>query len=203
MLEAVAAEWPVPVEELTLIGHSMGGLVARSAVEAARVAQHAWPSCLRRLAFLGTPHLGALLEQIGNWVEAALRVSPYSAPFAHLGAARSAGITDLRYGSVTVEDEVQAKRGARRTRARRIVPLPAGVDCFAIAATLGSRARPVLDELVGDGFVPLDSALGRHTHTAHTLAFPAERQWIAPHTTHLDLLSRMEVYARLREWLAQ
>ena len=181
-LETLAAQWPVVLDELTIVGHSMGGLVARSAVQAARGEQLAWPRRLRRLVFLGTPHHGALLEQLGSWVEAALHASRYSAPFARLGAARSAGITDLRHGSD--------------------VALPAGIECFAIAATLGVRARPVLDQLLGDGLVPLDSALGRHPNAAKALAFPPERQWIARGTTHLDLMGRAEVYARLREWLA-
>ncbi len=180
-LETLAAEWPVALDELTIVGHSMGGLVARSAVHAAQGEQLAWPKRLRRLVFLGTPHHGALLEQLGRWVEAALHASRYSAPFARLGAARSAGITDLRHGSD--------------------VALPAGIDCFAIAATLGVRARPVQDQLLGDGLVPLDSALGRHPHAAKSLAFAPERQWIARNTTHLDLMGRAEVYARLREWL--
>jgi pimeloyl-ACP methyl ester carboxylesterase len=181
-LETLAAQWPVVLDELTIVGHSMGGLVARSAVQAARGEQLAWPKRLRRLVFLGTPHHGALLEQLGSWVEAALHASRYSAPFARLGAARSAGITDLRHGSD--------------------VALPAGIECFAIAATLGVRARPVLDQLLGDGLVPLDSALGRHPNAAKALAFPPERQWIARRTRHLDLMGHAEVYARLREWLA-
>jgi len=180
-LESLAAEWPVSLDELTIVGHSMGGLVARSAVQAAQGEQLAWRKRLRRLVFLGTPHHGALLEQLGSWVEAALHASRYSAPFARLGAARSAGITDLRHGSD--------------------VALPAGIDCFAIAATLGVRARPVQDQLLGDGLVPLDSALGRHPDAAKALAFAPERQWIARNTTHLDLMGRAQVYARLREWL--
>jgi pimeloyl-ACP methyl ester carboxylesterase len=200
LLETLAAEWPVPLDELTIIGHSMGGLVARSAVQCARAEQHAWPNRLRRLVFLGTPHHGALLEQLGSWVEVALRASPYSAPFARLGAARSAGITDLRYGSITAEDGLRTRRGAAHPLAR-VVPLPAGIECFAIAATLGRRARAARDQLVGDGLVPLDSALGRHPEPERTLAFPPERQWIARETTHLGLMARAGVYAQLRKWL--
>jgi len=188
LLETLAAQWPVPLQELTIIGHSMGGLIARSAVAAGNAAQHAWPGRLRRLVFLGTPHHGAPLERLGSWVETALRASPYSAPFARLGAARSAGITDLRHGTVIA--------------GRSSVALPAGVDCFAIAATIGERRRPLRDRLVGDGLVPLDSALGRHARAERTLAFPAERQWIARRTTHLDLLAGTDVYRQLHAWLA-
>jgi hypothetical protein len=181
LLESLLREWPVPVEDLTVIGHSMGGLVARSAVVAARRSRHAWPRALRRLVFLGTPHHGAVLEQLGHWVERALRISPYSAPFARLGAARSAGITDLRHGLDT--------------------HLPRGIECYAIAATLGAHARPTRDPLIGDGLVPLDSALGLRTASRRSMNFQPDRQWIARATSHLDLLSSTGVAAQLERWL--
>jgi hypothetical protein len=183
LLEQLVDEWPVPLDQLAIIGHSMGGLVARDAVASARGAQQAWPERLRQLVFLGTPHHGAPLERLGSAVEAALRRSPYSAPFARLGAARSAGINDLHHGS----------------RA----PLPDGIDCYAIAATLGERAGPAHDRFVGDGLVPLDSALGRPQQSRRALAFHPQRQWIARRASHLDLLSRPAVYAQVRDWLAR
>jgi pimeloyl-ACP methyl ester carboxylesterase len=201
LLETLFVEWPVRIDELTIVAHSMGGLVARSAVETACSAQYAWPNRMHRLVFLGTPHHGALLEQLGSWVEVALNASRFLAPFARLGAARSAGITDLRHGSVTLEDGLRIRRRAAHPPARR-VPLPAGIDCFAIAATLGPRARLIRDQLVGDGLVPLDSALGRHPEPGRSLCFLPERQWIARDTTHIDLLARAKVYAQLRKWLA-
>jgi hypothetical protein len=193
LLESLAREWPVSLKELTIIGHSMGGLVARSAIEAARAAEHEWLRRLRRLVFLGTPHHGAPLEQLGSWIEAALRANRYFAPFASLGAARSAGITDLRFGSVTAKGGGPTKRS---------VPLPAGIECFAIAATLSRDARPTRDKVIGDGFVPLHSALGQHSQPQRTLAIPPARQWIARDTTHFGLLARRNVYGQLRKWLA-
>jgi hypothetical protein len=182
LLERLVTQWPVPLQELTIVGHSMGGLLARSAVAAARRARQVWPRRLRRIVFLGTPHHGAPLERLGGVVEDALRASPYSAPFARLGAARSAGINDLRHGSAA--------------------PLPAGIECYTIAATLGDGTRPLQDRLVGDGLVPLDSALGRHRQARRTLAFPPQRQWIARRSSHFELLARPEVYAQIRGWLA-
>lgn len=82
------------------------------------------------------------------------------------------------------------------------MPLPAGIRCYAAAATLGSRRGPVAERLLGDGLVPLDSALGRHAQPDRALAVPAERQWIGYQVGHLQLLSSPEVYARLRDWLS-
>ncbi|MGZ5195778.1 MAG: esterase/lipase family protein, partial [Ramlibacter sp.] len=103
-LDALLQGWPVPVETLTIVGHSMGGLVARSAVHQAAKAGMQWPSRLRKLVFLGTPHHGAPLERGGNWLHAGLGISPYAAPFTRLSGLRSEGITDLRHGNLVDED---------------------------------------------------------------------------------------------------
>jgi pimeloyl-ACP methyl ester carboxylesterase len=187
-LETLLRHWPQPVREVVIVGHSMGGLVARSAVHHGRAARREWPRSLRRLVFLGTPHHGAPLERGGHRLDYVMELSPYVAPFTRLGKSRSAGITDLRYGSIT-EDE------------QEFVPLPQDVDCYALAATLGKRRGRVAERLVGDGLVPLDSALGRHRDADRTLDLPDERQWVGYEMGHLELLGRPEVYAQLRKWL--
>jgi hypothetical protein len=202
LLEALVAQWPVPLEGLAIVGHSMGGLVARSAHHYGTIAGHGWARQLRKLVFLGTPHHGAPLERGGNWVDVILDASPYTAPFARLGKIRSAGITDLRYGNLLDADWEGRDRFARSDHRPRSVPLPDGVQCYTIAATTGKDVRDLSDRLLGDGLVPLGSALGRHDDPGRSLAFPDSGQWIACGTNHLDLLSRPEVYARIREWLA-
>ncbi|MEI2789002.1 MAG: hypothetical protein V9E93_08940 [Steroidobacteraceae bacterium] len=188
LLEVLLAHWPVPVTQLAIVGHSMGGLVARSAMHHGTAAGNSWRSRLRRLFSLGTPHHGAPLERGGNRLDYVMELSPYVAPFTSLGRARSAGITDLRYGSITdVGPEA--------------VPLPDDVECYALAATLGKRRGLVADRLIGDGLVPLDSALGRHPDAGRTLAIPKSRQWIGYEMGHLDLLGRPEVYSQLEQWL--
>jgi len=186
-LESLAARWPRAVEEIAIVGHSMGGLVARSACHTAGEQGHAWLERLSKLVFLGTPHHGAPLERGGHGVDLFLSLSPYSAPLA-LGKARSAGIRDLRHGTITAGGH-------------RAVPLPADVQCYAAAATLASRRGRLAERLVGDGLVPLDSALGRHTDRARKLRIPREHQWIGYEMGHLALLHRPEVHAQLRTWL--
>ena len=201
LLEALVGAWPEPVDELVILAHSMGGLVARSACHQGARAGHAWVGRLRKLVFLGTPHHGAPLERGGSWLEMLLGVSPYSAPLARLGMLRSAGITDLRYGNVRDEDWRDRDRFERDGDCRAAAPLPAGVACYALAAALGRRDRHPSSRLLGDGLVPLDSALGRHAEPARTLAFPEPHCWIGQGMNHFDLLDHTEVYARLREWL--
>ena len=200
-LAQLVAHWPVPVERLALLGHSMGGLLARSAFHDGVQAGLAWPARVSDLVCLGSPHHGAPLERAGHWVDVVLGAAPYAAPFARLGKIRSAGITDLRRGNLVDEDWVGRDRFVRDADRRQPVPLPPKVRCFAIAATTGLQSGDLKDRLLGDGLVPLDSARGRHADPARTLAFAAERQWVGYGMNHLDLLSRPEVFAQLRQWL--
>ena len=199
MLDRLVGEWPAPITELVLLGHSMGGLVARSACHHAEATGQAWRAKLTRLVCLGTPHHGAPLERSGNLVDLILGLSSYSAPLSQLGKLRSAGITDLRYGNVLDEHWEGRDRFAHAADPRHTALLPTGVRCYAVAATKTAKPRP---KLRSDGMVPVDSALGRHPKAELTLAFPLEHQWIGYAMGHLDLLSRAEVYQTLHAWLA-
>jgi hypothetical protein len=198
LIEALLQQWPEPLKELAILAHSMGGLVSRSAYYYGMAAGQAWPQHLRKLIFLGTPHHGALLERGGNWVNVCLGLSPYTAPFARLGKLRSAGITDLRYGNLLDEDWQGFDRFDHAEDLRHPVPLPEGVRCYAIAANVGKKAG----NLLGDGMVPVNSALGRHENPELTLSFAPSRQWVGYGMNHWELLSRPTVYKQIRRWIA-
>ncbi len=200
---ALLRRWPVPVDELAIVGHSMGGLVARSACHYGASAGHTWLRQLRNMVFLGTPHHGAPLERIGNWVDFILRASPYTAALARLGKLRSAGITDLRYGSLLDEDWAERDRFAHGRDHRQPVPLPDGVRCYSIGATIGKAAGDLRAQLIGDGLVPLACALGQHPDPRLTIPFPASQQCVGYEMSHLDLLDRADVYQQIASWLAR
>jgi len=201
-LEHFVEHWPVPIEELTIVAHSMGGLLTRSAVHYARQDDLRWPEHLKNIIFLGTPHHGAPLEQAGNWLDVIIGSTPYSAPFTGLVQLRSAGITDLRHGHVLDDDWQDHDRFKRKPDNREAVPLPAGVACYTVAATTASRRSLLADRLVGDGLVPLRSALGQHDNAQQYLAFEQDAQWIAYRTNHLDLLTSQAVSGQMIEWLS-
>jgi pimeloyl-ACP methyl ester carboxylesterase len=205
LLEDLVEQWPVTaeerVEELVILGHSMGGLVTRSACHYGRAAGHSWLKHLKKVVFLGTPHHGSALERGGNRVDWLLGASRYTAPLGRLGKVRSAGITDLRHGNLLDEDWEGQDRFESPEDLRRPVPLPDGVQCYAMAAA-ASEAGDLKSRLLGDGLVPVDSALGRHEEAGRTLPFPESQQWIAPGMKHFDLLSRPEAYEKIRDWLA-
>jgi pimeloyl-ACP methyl ester carboxylesterase len=203
MLEELVAAWPVPLNEVSILAHSMGGLVARSAHHHASAAGHAWPRKLRKLVFLGTPHHGVPLERAGHWFELLLERTPYTAPFALLGKMRSAGITDLRHGCVLEEDWKGRGRSVNRSDSCRPLPLPRRVQCYTIAAMIGNAPSLRRDQLIGDGLVPVASALGDHPDSQRRLAFPRSHQWTAKGTSHLGLLCSGQVYGRIRGWFGE
>ena len=153
--------------------------------------------------FLGTPHHGAPLERAGSWVDGLLTDTPFTAPFAKLGHLRSAGITDLRHGFVHEDDWRGHDRFRRRRDDRRVVPLPEGVACYAVAATTIRRRGMLADRLVGDGLVPVDSALGRHDDPRRSLGFPGPAQHIEPGTSHVGLLRSPGVARQIVGWLGR
>ena len=209
LLEQLLAAWPQPVQALALLGHSMGGLVARSACHCAAETGMNWPARLRQMVFLGTPHHGAPLERVGNWVDALLGRQVVTRPFARIGQIRSAGITDLRHGNVLDADWTDAGRFDSAPDARQPLPLPAGVACYTVAATTVHHGpgllRPVRqalsEQVVGDGLVPLHSALGLHAAPGRSLAYAPQNQFIAHGMGHLELLSRPEEARQLVAWL--
>lgn len=188
-IESLVENWPHPVSDLSFAGHSMGGLVARSACHHGGLAGHNWLKHLRKMIFIGTPHHGAPLERGGKRLDYIMELSPYVAPFTGIGKKRSAGINDLHHGSIT-------------DAAEEFVPLPAGVECYVMAATLAKKRSRVAERLIGDGLVPLDSALGRHKDASLTLMIPEDRQWLGFETSHMGLLRSPGLYSQLGDWLA-
>jgi pimeloyl-ACP methyl ester carboxylesterase len=200
LLENLVLHWPVPIEELIIVAHSMGGLVTRSALHLGQQKQNKWTKHLKKILFLGTPHHGAPLERVGNYLDTILEHIPYTKPFARLGKIRSAGVTDLRYGNLVDEDWQGKDRFKIQRDQRQHIPLPEQVECYSIAADYGYETG-ASSRLLGDRLVDVKSALGQHKNTALTLHFRKENTWIAHENTHLDLLSNPKIYTKIKEWL--
>jgi hypothetical protein len=197
-MERLLDSWPLPMQRLAVIGHGMGGLVARSALYHGTLIARGglrWPARVDDLVCLGTPHQGAPLEAAGHGVGPLLGAAPYADALSKLSAVRSAGLHDLRYGNI-VNGEV-----GPGTPKREQVPLPTTARGFALAGTTGRDATSAPSGLPDDGLVPVASALGQHREPARRLNFTAERQAVVASTSHLDLLSSPAVYAQLRRWL--
>ena len=195
-LEQLVAQWPVPVTELAIVGHSLGGLVARSAAHQGHDRGDEWTTKLRHVVGLGTPHLGAPLERVVSRGMHRLARLPETRPIAALINRRSVGIKDLRYGAILEDDW----RGFDPDEFLhdRVTPgtLIPGVAYSMASATLSRDpdGRFAFDLLVqhasahGVGkirSIPFDPARSHHIGGKH----------------HFDLLADPTVYAALRRWL--
>ena len=198
LLDDLVRLWPRPIEEIILLGHSMGGLVARSACHYAEATHASWRRQLSKLITLGAPHHGAPLERGGNSFETILGLHAYSKPLEKLGRIRSAGVTDLRFGNV-LDDHWQGRdRFARGHDPRTVLTLPAGVQCYVVAASIANKKTK--GRQPGDGLVTIKSALGLHETPELSLDVPLDHQFVVYRTSHLDLLSNPQVYQKLVQW---
>ncbi len=141
------------------------------------------------------------MERIGNYLDVILESIPYTKPLAPLGKTRSAGITDLRYGSLIDEDWKGKDRFDIKEGQGKKIPLPKEVDCYSIAAVIGKETDTLSARVLGDSLVTVKSAFGKHEDPTKSLNFKDENTWVAYENTHLDLLNNPEVYVRIKTWL--
>jgi pimeloyl-ACP methyl ester carboxylesterase len=200
LMDELVAAWPVEVERIALVGHSMGGLVARSACHRGAEDGAAWAQLVKTSVSLGTPHLGAPLEQAVHYLSAGLARLPETRPFANFLRRRSGGIRDLRQGSLVDEDWRDCDPDALKAAACAEIPLLEGATHCFISATVTRSDRHPLGRLIGDTLVLKPSATGR----SRTRRIPFEEEFGmhlgAAH--HFALLNHPAVYEKLRAWLA-
>jgi hypothetical protein len=196
LVDSVVASWPVPVTEIALVGHSMGGLVLRSAV--AQAVGRPWLDPLRHLVFLGSPHLGAPLERAVHRASTTLARAPETAPFAGFLRQRSVGVKDLRHGALVAADWEGIDLDDDLPDRCTVVSFPEGVTVHAVGVTLASQPDSVLGRLAGDLLVTFDSA-GSRGHATRVLPGDGTLHFGRMH--HFDLLDHPAVYDALRAWL--
>ncbi len=182
-LEALLAAAP-QVTEVALIGHSMGGLVTRSACDQALADGAPWLASVSVLICLGTPHQGAPLERLGHLASMALKLSNVTQPLAAIANARSRGIKDLRHGL-----------GAKASSAS--VPVPVSVPVRLLAGHLADgeagMAAAMMGALLGDGLVMPSSASDAQ------LSGDVQREELRG-IGHMGLLNDPRVYEVVRRW---
>ena len=185
LLEGLVAGWPVGLERIALVGHSLGGLVMRAA--AAVVAEEpeepdrAWTGLVTDVVTLGTPHLGAPLAAQVATGSTWLGRLPESAAFGRILDWRSEGVRDLVLG---LAEDVPALPHARY----RLV-----------AGTLTRSSRHPVGAVAGDLLVRVPSAYGRSRGGRRL--FPDAEVLHVGGTDHFGLLNHPRVEQALRAWL--
>ena len=198
LLQQLVASWPVPVTRITLVGHSMGGLVARAATNHATASGQTWQHLVRDIVCLGTPHAGANLEKAAHLGSRLLRFWPESSPFSTILESRSAGIVDLRHGYIS-QDEWEGQDLTGQWGLDRIAaaPLP-GAEYHFVAATLGASRRHPLSSVLGDLLVHFSSATG--VGKAGPIVDGARFEYL-PSAHHFALLNHPRIGDWLVEWI--
>jgi len=197
LLEEIADNWPVPVEEIALVGNSMGGLVARSSIHAGQTDRHGWVNATRHLVAVGAPHLGAPLEKGVNVMSLGLRISPESRPLGEFLDQRSVGIKDLRFGAIREEDWEGTDPAALFDGISSDLSLPVHVQQHFVAGVVTSEPTHPFGVLVGDLIVRTGSGTGRgrrRTITAAEVRVIGKRR-------HSDLAGDPAVHEQVRSWL--
>jgi pimeloyl-ACP methyl ester carboxylesterase len=205
LLTALVAAWPCDVQDVVLIGHSMGGLVARSALHVAASGTadaRAWTRLVRDTITLGSPHLGAPLERGVHRLAATLSRLPETRPIARVLTLRSVGIKDLRHGTLVESDWTGRDLDAPARGPHTHVPLHDSARHFVVLATLTRSKDARVAEVLGDLLVPPRSAIG-DTGDDDRLAFPPDHVHHLGGLHHFDLLNHPRVYDRIRRWLLE
>lgn len=187
LLERLVQNAPARLRELTLIGHSMGGLVARRACVLADASNASWPRRIGSIICLGTPHQGSGWEKLGHFTAAALHVSKVTQPLARLANARSQGIQDLRRGLKTKASPATPREAYREPPLRLLTGSLSDGESGLVGKLLGA--------VLGDGLV------AQHSAADDGLTGDVQRVNL-PGVGHMALLREPRVYAVLRSWLA-
>ena len=199
LFENLVAAWPVPVHEVVLVGHSMGGLVGRSACHYG--AESACVAKVRHVFTLGTPHRGAPLEQAANAASAAFARLPETRPLARALNLRSSGIKDLRYGYLVDECWMDQDCDAFLRNTSREIPFLPTARHYFVCATLTREPDATVGRIVGDLLVLQPSAWA-HEGRGKRMRFPIEHYYHVGGANHFDLLNHPAIFGQIRRCLA-
>jgi pimeloyl-ACP methyl ester carboxylesterase len=197
LLDGLTAAWPQQAGELLLVGHSMGGLVIRSACHYGQQASAGWAPRVRHVFYIGSPHLGAPLARAAGFAGWALGKAAETRPFVTMINGSSAGIKDLRYGYVLDDDWAGCDLDSCLSDHRHDAPLLAGANHCVISATVTADPGSKTGAVVGDLLVQPASAHGRRGGMQH-IGFRLESGRRLGGIHHVDLLSHPAVWEAMR-----
>jgi pimeloyl-ACP methyl ester carboxylesterase len=201
LLNKLVACWPSPIKSLNLIGHSMGGLVIRSASRYAEFSDSPWLDRICKVIYLGSPHHGAPLAKAGHLATFLMRKTHYAEPLA-FGQYLSDGVKDLRHGNLLDEDWQNVNQDDLVPDQRAPVPLTPHAEHYFLAAAIGEDETNLGSLAFGDLLVRLGSATGSHREQLKSLDIAADQCRILAGMDHFDLLKNPAVQQQIVDWLS-
>jgi hypothetical protein len=201
LLDEVVDAWPVPVRDIVLIGHSLGGLVIRSACHRAERDERRWAGLVRHVICVGTPHFGAPLERGVDRLVPVLARIPEIQPLASFLHTRSSGVKDLGHGVFLADEYHGNNPDEYLSHRRQEVPFLSGATYCFVGATITRDRHHPFGHLVGDLMVRYPSASGSNRH--RNIPFELEHGAHVGGINHFDLLNHPAVYEHLRRWLGR
>jgi pimeloyl-ACP methyl ester carboxylesterase len=231
LLTELVETYPEAIGELVLVGHSMGGLLIRSAgyygsahltvpsdqVSAGKLGRKKqlllapcylspetspWLAHLRAVFMLGVPHEGSYLEQNGLLVERLLqRINLFPTRFLSQAIARRSNGIKDLGQSLLVDEDWQQPDDPALPRPRTVVPLLPGVRYHVLVGDWLRASRPQI----------LREYFGDGLVSAASGQLTSDETELPPGTAgrtarfgqqhHGGLLYHPEVYQYLRQWL--
>jgi len=190
--------YPIEIDEVVLMGFSMGGLLIRSAQKFAQDYKSTWIDKLSNCYYIGTPHEGSPLEKFGHLTSSIVRLIPreYISHWADWIDMRSEGIRDLKNGLMHLKDpddsesendndpyEQSARCGSFYIQAQH----------HFISGALSENKDSLINKFFGDSLVRHSSAnpisAPEDCKTAHFDGIP-----------HVPLAHSRRVYDQIKQW---
>ena len=203
LLEKLYENYPIKIEEISIIAHSMGGLLTHSACYYAQKSEMLWAQKLRNIFLLATPHLGSFLERFANVTTNILEKVPnwHTRMVGKVLNWRSAGIKDLRFGYLTDEDwENQHPDKLLKNNKTPIQKLE-GVSYHVISGRLTQAEKHWVSLLFGDILVSTKSATAR-SKNVDEFNFSPDKHYEFAKTNHFKLTASKEAYEKIKSWLS-
>jgi len=187
ILARLFAQYPMKIDELVLLGFSMGGLLLRYAQMDATATEKGWLSVLSTCVYIGTPHEGSPVEKLGYMVGEVVRNIPveHVNHWAEWIDIRSRGIKDLKFGMKHASGNDQNDECASYYKAAK--------HCF-ISGSVGRARGGLAGQLFGDSLVRERSASPRSK--------PVESESVHfENLSHIPLAHSDNVYRQIEKWV--
>ncbi len=202
IIERLYQSYPIDIEEICIIAHSMGGLITHSACHYAQELGLTWATRLKYIFLLAAPHLGSFLEKFTNITTNILEKVPnwHTRLVGKVLNLRSAGIKDLRFGYLTESDWKDQDADRLLCNNKTPPPMLSGVSYYVISGRMTQKEKHWISQLFGDFLVRNSSATARSNNIGE-FNFPSENHFEFAKTYHHQLSARMDVYEKIVGWI--